>query len=110
MIRSSISRLDLLAFIEKFASFFAREKDKDLHAILMLPGDRQFFSTLLQELDLVELKPLPKLAELDTPLIHLQKQGTLSLNEIFSFSQLVGYFIYLKKHIADFTLHTSVVR
>ncbi|TLD92900.1 endonuclease MutS2 [Helicobacter magdeburgensis] len=107
-----ISRLDLVAFIEKFASFFAREKNKDSHStstfpIFALPGDRQFFSSLLQELDSVELKPLPKLAELDTPLIHLQKQGTLQLNEIFSFSQLVGYFLYLKKHITDSTPRTK---
>lgn len=107
-----VSRLDLIAFIEKFASFFAREKNKDSHftstfPIFALPGDRQFFSSLLQELDSVELKPLPRLPKLDTPLLHLQKQGTLSLNEIFSFSQLVGYFIYLKKHIADCSPRTK---
>lgn len=102
-----ISRLDLLEFVEKFASFFAREKNKDLHSMLTLQGDRQFFSLLLQELDSQEIKPLPKLPNLDTALIHLQKHGTLSLSEIFSFSQLVGYFIYLKKHITDSTPHTK---
>lgn len=104
---SLISRLDLVEFVEKFAYFFAREKDGDLHSIFMLQGDRQFFSLLLQELDSAEIKPLPKLAELDTALIHLQKHGTLDLSDIFNFSQLVGYFIYLKKQIADSTPRTK---
>lgn len=107
---SLISRLDLVDFLQKFASFFARDKSNDLHSILTLQGDRQFFSHILQELDSQDsssLKPLPKLPNLDTAITHLQKYGTLGLSEIFSFSQLVGYFVYLKRHIADCSPRTK---
>lgn len=107
---SLISRLDLVDFLQKFASFFARDKSNDLHSILTLQGDRQFFSHILQELDSQDsssLKPLPKLSNLDTAITHLQKYGTLGLSEIFSFSQLVGYFVYLKRHIADCSPRTK---
>lgn len=107
---SLISRLDLVDFLQKFASFFARDKSNDLHSILTLQGDRQFFSHILQELDSQDsssLKPLPKLPNLDTAITHLQKYGTLGLSEIFSFSQLVGYFVYLKRYIADCSPRTK---
>ncbi|TLD97640.1 endonuclease MutS2 [Helicobacter jaachi] len=95
-----ISRLDIYDFLAHFGSYFAREKS------FVFEGDRQFYATLLQELDKglnIELAPPPLLPKLDTPLVHLQKYGTLRLEEIFAFVQLVDYFCYLKRTLLEST-------
>ena len=89
-----ITRLDIGDFLRSFVGFFAREKS------FVFEGDRQFFGAILQELDSIPLTPPPPLPCLDTPLIHLQKHGTLHLEDIFAFMQLVGYFLYLKSRFS----------
>lgn len=98
---SLISKLDLSAFLEQFKSYFAREKS------FIFSGDRLFFAKILQELDGTSLAAPPKLTSLDTPLMHLKKSGTLSLEHIFSLMQLVRYFLYLKAQILQSTPHTK---
>lgn len=89
-------KLDFGAFLARFSACFAREKQGDE---LALKGERQFYAALLLELDsLPSLPPAPPQLELlDTPLIHLQKYGTLRLEELFCFGLLLEYFVNLKK-------------
>ncbi|WP_414651585.1 endonuclease MutS2 [Helicobacter typhlonius] len=96
-----ITRLDLSAFLEQFQAYFARTKG------FIFNGDRQFYATILQELDDVPLSAPPKLASLDTPLMHLKKSGILGLDSIFACMQLVRYFLYLKIRILESTPYTQ---
>lgn len=100
--RTLISRLDLSAFLESFQSHFAREKS------FIFNGDRLFYTKILQELNNISLSAPPKIALLDMPLLHLKKSGILNLEQIFSFIQLVRYFLYLKGRILESTPHTKI--
>ena len=100
--RTLISRLDLSTFLESFQSHFAREKS------FIFNGDRLFYTKILQELNNTPLSAPPKIASLDMPLLHLKKSGILNLEQIFSFIQLVRYFLYLKGHILESTPHTKI--
>lgn len=99
-IHSLLSKLDLQEFIDIFSSFFARKKD------FIFDGDRILFAQILKELESLHLQTPPPLSNLDTPIMHLQKYGTLKLNEIFEFIQLIRYFDSLKKSIKDHTPRT----
>lgn len=96
-----IARLDLSDFVSQFHTYFAREKP------FMFNGDRRFYAQILQELDSIPLNAPPPLPTLDTPIVHLQKHSTLQLEAIFTFMQLVRYFLYLKAHITESTPHTK---
>lgn len=88
-----IDKLDLREFITLFESSFAREKS------FILRGDREAYTFFLQELESLHLTPPPPLKPLEISLAHIQKFGTLRLEEIFEFVRLVNYFVYLKKVI-----------
>ncbi|TLD80419.1 endonuclease MutS2 [Helicobacter sp. MIT 05-5293] len=87
------SKLDLQEFLAKFATFFARQKD------VFFEGDRVFYAKILKEIELSPPLAPPRLCNLDTPLIHLQKFGTLKFDEIFEMIKLVRYFVALKHSI-----------
>ena len=84
-------KLDLDGHIDSLISFFCREKR------VVLEGDINIHYALIKELEKYTLKTPPKIINLDSPLSYLQKQGNLKLYEIFEFSKIITYFIYLKK-------------
>lgn len=88
-----IDKLDLSEFVGFFESSFAREKS------FAFSGDRETYALFLQELESLHLTPPPPLKPLELSLAHIQKFGTLHLEEIFEFVRLVNYFAYLKKAI-----------
>ncbi|MDD3463055.1 MAG: endonuclease MutS2 [Sulfurospirillaceae bacterium] len=84
-------KLDLGDYAESFKLFLAREKP------FFIEGDSAIHYRLIEELfQATTLKPLPKVQALDTPLIHLGKQGVLRIQEIFAFVRIINYFAYLK--------------
>ncbi|WP_066387691.1 endonuclease MutS2 [Helicobacter himalayensis] len=88
-----LAELDLEDFIARFSTFFARQKN------FTFEGDRETFSCFLQELESLQLKSPPPLENLENALKHIQKFGTLHLEEIFEFVKILRYFSYLKKAI-----------
>lgn len=98
---SLITRLDIADFLNTFRTYFARDKS------FIPQGDRIFYAQILQELDNLPISPPPQIQNLDTAFLHLQKYGTLSLDTIFTFMQIVRYFLYLKTRITEST-HTKI--
>ena len=83
-------RLDIEDFLDELREFFARAKD------LAMEGDIHIHHRLIQELGTISFKAPPKVQDLSIQLVHLSKQGTLTLSEIFEFVKIVRYFGYLK--------------
>ncbi len=84
-------KLDLLDYIDSFLKLFSREKS------IILEGDINLHYKLINELSKFDFKEPPKVANLDSQLIHLQKQGILKIYEIYEFIKIFNYFSYLKK-------------
>lgn len=87
---SLAKKLDLCEFLNQFSSYFAREKE------IAFEGDYNVFSALLKDLEPLTLPTLPKVRNLDTQLVHLQKSGVLHLEEIFEFGKILLFFHTLK--------------
>ncbi len=90
-----LSKLDLQEFIAAYEQFLARKKP------LFLEGDTNLHFKFIRKLSEMEFKAPPEVANLDTQLSYLKKQGRLRLYEIYEFVKIVEYFIYLKKHVAE---------
>ncbi len=84
-------KLDLQDYIDSFAKLLAREKS------VILEGDINLHFRLINELEKFNIKQPPKLENLDTALLHIQKQGVLRSYEIYEFVKIINYFLYLKK-------------
>lgn len=87
---SIASRLDLDEYLAKFEACFAREKE------YILQGDINNHFRYIKELEKIEFTPPPQINNLDTSLMHLQKQGVLNLDDIYEFIKILNYFSYLK--------------
>ena len=83
-------KLDIAEFLERFRSFFARPKP------LAIEGDASLHYAYMVELSKHTFKNPPKVPNLDTALMHIQKQGVLRLEEIFAFVKIIRYFRYLQ--------------
>ena len=86
-----ISKLDLVEFIDRFQNYLSREKP------LFLEGDSNLHFRYIQKIAWMDFNPPKEIQNLDSPLMYLKKSGTLKLSEIYSFVQIIQYFIYLKK-------------
>ncbi|MCG3658473.1 endonuclease MutS2 [Aliarcobacter butzleri] len=86
-----IKKLDLNDYIDNFSKLFARDKS------IILEGDINIHHKLINELSKFDFKAPPKVENLDSALMHIQKQGTLKIYEIFEFIKIVEYFRYLKR-------------
>jgi DNA mismatch repair protein MutS2 len=86
-----IDKLDLTDYIGTLQSLFAREKP------IAIEGDINIHHKLISQLSNYDLKELPKVSNLDSALMHLQKQGDLKLYEVFEFVKIFEYFLYLKR-------------
>lgn len=93
--KNLIKKLDLSDYIESFCTLFARDKS------IILEGDINIHYKLINELSKFDFKAPPKILNLDLQLMHLQKQGTLKIYEIFEFVKIVEYFRYLKRFNFD---------
>lgn len=85
-------RLDLEGYIDSYESHLAREKP------IPLEGDTKRHFEMIEELQACEYPIPPKVANVDTPLMHLSKQGVLRLVEIWELAKIVGYFNKLTKY------------
>lgn len=83
-------KLDLNEFISSFLGYFAREKS------IAFEGDYKVYAQLLKDIEPLILPTLPKVRNLDTQLVHLQKSGVLHLEEIFEFGKILLFFHALK--------------
>jgi hypothetical protein len=73
------TKLDLIDHINKFKSFFAREKDISMH------GDDNINYEFILDLQNYHLKDLQKVKNLDGEIIKLDKSGVLKIDEIYEF-------------------------
>ena len=86
-----INKLDLEEYLETLQNLFAREKS------IILEGDINIHYKLISQISNYDLKPLPKVENLDSALMYLRKQGDLKLYEIYEFVKIIEYFLYLKR-------------
>jgi len=84
-------RLDLEGYIASYEAHLAREKP------IPLEGDTKRHFEMIEELQTYEYPAPPKVANVDTPLMHLSKQGVLRLGEIWELVKIVSYFDKLTK-------------
>jgi len=89
-LKTITKKLDLDTFISNFKSFYARDK-----AIEMMGDINQHFK-YISALSQVEFPPMKEVPNLDEQLNRIKKQGVLSLEEIYAFITMIGYFNTLK--------------
>lgn len=89
--KNLIKKLDLYDYIENFKKLFAREKS------IIIEGDINIHYKIIEELSKYNFNAPKEVANLDSQLIHLQKQGVLKTYEIYEFIKIVNYFLYLKR-------------
>ena len=93
-----VKKLDLTNHINSLESLFSREKS------VVLEGDINIHYKIIQELEHFNLKSPPKISNLTSALMYLQKQGNIKLYEIYEFVKIISYFIYLQKFTFTGTL------
>lgn len=79
-------RLDLEGYIASYESHLAREKP------IPLEGDTKRHFEMISQLQKFEYPAPPKVVNVDTPLMHLSKQGILRIGEIWELVKIVSYF------------------
>jgi len=87
--KSIISKLDLVDFVEHFQNFLAREKP------LFMEGDSSLHFKFIQKISEVDFNAPKEVKNLDSPLMYLKKSGTLKIYEIYEFVKIVEYFLSL---------------
>jgi DNA mismatch repair protein MutS2 len=90
-VNSLFFRLDLEGYIASFESHLARQKP------IPLEGDTKLHYEMICELQNITYPPPPKVANVDTYLMHLSKQGVLRVQEIWELVKIIGYFKKLSK-------------
>lgn len=91
MLHSSLhKKLDIEDYISEFKKFLARDKD------IAMIGDTNLHFKYMQELSSLEFRPPKNVLILNNQLNKLKKQAILSIDEIYSFVQILEYFNYLK--------------
>ena len=90
-----LKKLDLIDYLDSFSKLMAREKS------IILEGDINLHHKLISELSKFDIKAPNKIENLDSALMHIQKQGILKMDDIFEFIKIINYFRYLKKFSFD---------
>jgi len=85
-----IKKLDLESYIHSFQGFLARPKS------IVLEGDIHQHYRYIKALSGIEFPSPPSLPSLENPLARLRKQAILSLDELYAFVKIIGYFNRLK--------------
>ncbi|AXX92244.1 endonuclease MutS2 [Malaciobacter molluscorum LMG 25693] len=86
-----IKKLDLTEYLETFQELFSRKKS------IVIEGDIHLHYKLIEELSKFDFNAPKEVANLDNCLIHIQKQGILKLYDIYEFTKIIRYFLYLKR-------------
>ncbi|PRM89582.1 endonuclease MutS2 [Aliarcobacter cryaerophilus] len=86
-----IKKLDLNEYITNFSKLFAREKS------IILEGDINIHYKIISELSKYNINQPLSVQNLDSQLMHIQKQGILRVYEIYEFIKIINYFLYLKR-------------
>ena len=86
-----IKKLDLNDYITSFSKLFSREKS------IILEGDINIHYKIISELSNYNFNPPKNTINLDSQLMHIQKQGVLKVYEIYEFVKIINYFLYLKR-------------
>ena len=89
--KNIVEKLDLDGYMMAFTHFFARQKS------VVMQGDINQHFRYIQALSAVQFPPQPPVPDLDRALRLIQKQGVLSLEEIYAFVTMVSYFNRLKQ-------------
>ena len=89
--KNLIQKLDLNEYIDSFSKILSREKS------FILEGDINIHYNIIKELSNYNFNPPKTVQNLDSQLMHLQKQGVLKIYEIFEFIKIIDYFLYLKR-------------
>lgn len=89
--KNLIQKLDLNEYIDSFSKLLSREKS------FILEGDINIHYNIVKELSNYNFNPPKTVQNLDSQLMHLQKQGVLKIYEIFEFIKIIDYFLYLKR-------------
>ncbi|MDA3047782.1 endonuclease MutS2 [Campylobacter sp. JMF_08 NE1] len=84
-------KLDLSEYLAKFNSYLAREKPLFLH------GDSKINFEKINEFAKFDINPCETIANLDDALMRLGKHAVLHISEIYEFSKIIRYFLYLKR-------------
>jgi len=84
--KSIIQKLDLDGYVKQFKGFLARDKS------LIMQGDINRHFAYVKALGKVQFPSPPSVPNLDTQLSRIKKQAVLSLDEIYSFVQMLSYF------------------
>lgn len=87
---SLYKKLDIEEYIKDFKKFLARDKD------IAMIGDTNLHFKFIKELSSLEFKPPKNIPNLNNQLNRLKKQAILSIDEIYSFVQILEYFNYFK--------------
>jgi DNA mismatch repair protein MutS2 len=90
-----LKKLDLIDYIDNFSKLMAREKS------IILEGDINLHFKLITELSKFDIKAPSKIENLDSAMMHIQKQGILKTDDIFEFIKIINYFRYLKRFSFD---------
>lgn len=90
-----LKKLDLTDYIDSFSELFSRKKP------IILEGDINLHYKLIEELSRFDINAPSEVANLDTALVHIQKQGILKLDDIYDFTKIIRYFLYLKRFNFD---------
>ena len=78
-----IQKLDLSDYLSNFSKLFAREKS------IIIDGDINIHYKIISELSNYNINQPANIQNLDTQLIHLQKQGVLRVYEIYEFIKII---------------------
>jgi DNA mismatch repair protein MutS2 len=89
-LKTITQKLDLDQHIEKFKSFYAREKD------ITLLGDINQHHRYIKALSNSQFPPIKEVQNLDREINLIKKQGVLRLQEIYGFVKIIEYFNSLK--------------
>ena len=68
-----LKKLDLIDYLDSFSKLMAREKS------IILEGDINLHHKLISELSKFDIKAPNKIENLDSALMHIQKQGILKM-------------------------------
>lgn len=102
--RELFKKVDLDEYLAKFESFLSRPKE------LFLEGDSKVNYEQILELAKFDITPPPSIINLDDALMRISKFGVLHISEIYEFSKIIKYFIYIKKFSFEGSLNSWLLK
>lgn len=97
-------KLDLGDYLEKLLNLMSRQN------FIFLQGDSKINYEKILEFSKFDIKLCQKVSNLDDCIFRLSKQGILHISEIFEFSKIINYFLYLKSCEFSGVLASSLLK